>query len=831
MRIFWERKEIFGFIFIFLCLIFVYRSVFLEDKIIFSSNFLAQFYSPWSTKKFEKWSAGIPHKPIGTDPIRFLYPARLFANESFSKKELPLWNPYIFSGAPFIANFQSAVFYPFNIIYFFFSQITAWSILIFIQSLLATIFTYLYLGLFPIRNLARLLGSFAFGFSGFMIIWSQENPVVSQSALWLPLVLFGFEGYLQKLRIRYFVIAIFALSCSLLAGFFQMAFYIFLFSFIYVFVRLRQVRQESLIQKFLWTIVIFLFAILVSALQLFPSIEAFFESPRPTSQAGYLFDTYLLPVSHIVNTIIPDIFGSPGSYNFFGRGAYHETVLYIGVIPLIFAVFISFSKHRNNIVNFFLLSAAASFALTLNWPISKWFYSLPLPLIPTFLPSRVFILTTFSFAVLSAFGISYWLNTKEEKQEKRLRIIVAIFLTIPAFIVIYSLISLFYTRIESPTWLTEYLLGRSDIHFKGNISSIMLRNSILAIVFLSGVFLLQKIKGKERLFSIFIVFLISIGQFYYLNKHVVLGSREFLYPNHAVLSFLKNHTSPPYRFIVFGRPVLGNISTYEKIFSPEGMDPLLPIRYGQLIFATKNGGRIETANLPRIEATLSELGDEESLKENLLRLRLLSLLGVKYIAYYEDDRVKMTLSEKFPIEYFRPIWNNENWHIFEYKYVLPRTYFVENFHVGKDPQEILDGIFASNIDLMQTTFLEEQPKDKISLTKEGKVSTARAEITYYQPQQVEISAKTDRRRILFLSDTYYPGWQAFIDGNPTKIYRANYAFRAVLVPEGDHRVEFRYRPLSFILGVFTSLTFVLVVSIILIISVHTTRVLGRRLRF
>jgi len=53
---------------------------------------------------------------------------------------------------------------------------------------------------------------------------------------------------------------------------------------------------------------------------------------------------------------------------------------------------------------------------------------------------------------------------------------------------------------------------------------------------------------------------------------------------------------------------------------------------------------------------------------------------------------------------------------------------------------------------------------------------------------------------LFLSDAYYPGWQAFANGEETKIYRANYAFGAVYLPKGKHQVRFVYTPTGFKLG-------------------------------
>src|SRR3989344_5549794 len=233
MKRFWNYTNFFIILSIIIGLIFIYKQVIFNGKILFPSNFLAQFYSPWRTEKFPGWEAGIPHKPIGDDQIRIFYPERTFTNEMLANNTIPLWNPYIFAGTPFLANFQSAIFYPLNILYFFLPQIIAWSFLLFIQPIMALFFMYLFLSLFRLAKPAVWLGIIAFGFSGFMLVWSQENAVVAQSALWLPLVLFGIEGYLKNKKFWYYCIAVVALACSLLGGFIQITFYIFLFSFFY----------------------------------------------------------------------------------------------------------------------------------------------------------------------------------------------------------------------------------------------------------------------------------------------------------------------------------------------------------------------------------------------------------------------------------------------------------------------------------------------------------------------------------------------------------------------------------------------------------------------
>ena len=58
---------------------------------------------------------------------------------------------------------------------------------------------------------------------------------------------------------------------------------------------------------------------------------------------------------------------------------------------------------------------------------------------------------------------------------------------------------------------------------------------------------------------------------------------------------------------------------------------------------------------------------------------------------------------------------------------------------------------------------------------------------------------------LFLSDVYYPGWNAYVDEEPAHIYQANYLFRAVELTKGNHKVEFRYEPQSLKIGLGISL--------------------------
>jgi len=172
----------------------------------------------------------------------------------------------------------------------------------------------------------------------------------------------------------------------------------------------------------------------------------------------------------------------------------------------------------------------------------------------------------------------------------------------------------------------------------------------------------------------------------------------------------------------------------------------------------------------------------------------MSLLGVKYILELKP-RVKsfITEEERFPSSLFVSVWENEKWRIWEYKQILPRAYFASRYIVEKDEQKIMDHLLDSNFDLHNTIILE----DKLEEFHETSEDISMVKITKYESSVVDISVDAKQKGFLFLSDTYYPGWKAFVDGKETKIYRANYSFRAVSVPRGIHNVRFIYDPLSF----------------------------------
>ncbi len=791
-------------LFVLASMVFIYRDFFFRGKIVFSSNFLVTFYSPWTTHQYPGFPNGVPNKPIGgNDNVRMFYPYRTFINESLAAGELPLWNPYNFSGSPLLADFQSAVFYPLNLVYFFLPQIIAWSILVIIQPLLGTLFMYLYLRLFISQKSAAFLGAIAFGFSGFILVWSQENAVVGQASLWFPLILYGTEKIITTNSLKHFILLVAGLASCILAGFLQVTFYIFLVSFLYGFFRIQNISKKKG-SNTLSLISAYFLSIMICAIQIIPSIEAFFQSARSSSSIQSVLETYLLPLRYYLRVLSPDIFGNPATYNYFGQGFYHESIFYLGIIPLVFAVLAVSYCWKNKIVKFFIRVSAVSFFLGVKSPFTDWFYRLPIPLVNTFTPSRIFFVTSTALAIISAFGFSYWLENDSKKTRKRTYLAAGMMIGVLIFITVFYYLSVitnnrnllvkFVCSLINPN---EYLMMTSVIT--------TFRNIIPQLLMLFAVILITTFRKKIRYGKVIVIILLCLGQFYFLNKYAVIGYRKFLYPDHFIFSDIRTNQKITDRFISFGLPIASDVGIEKHIFSPDGIDPVFPRRYGQLVYGAKNNG-LYTMEIPRIEVMLSEYSDnyKEMLDGRLFKI--ISLLGVTRVYNFEKEyKNKEILGSLFPKSLFKPLWNREGWQAYENFKALPRAFFVDDYLMEKDPQKILDLMFDRKIDLRKTVILEETLPE-ISLTQKdpGLALSSEVIIEAYKSSFIQLQVETDKDKILFLSDNYYPGWKAKIDNLETKIYRADFTFRGIVVPKGKHTVVFSFEPFSFKIGAIIS---------------------------
>ena len=148
----------------------------------------------------------------------------------------------------------------------------------------------------------------------------------------------------------------------------------------------------------------------------------------------------------------------------------------------------------------------------------------------------------------------------------------------------------------------------------------------------------------------------------------------------------------------------------------------------------------------------------------------------------------------------RVLWNDGRWEIVELPFSATRAQVVYRSRVAHSPKEALEA--ALNADPRAIVVLEEE-----SMPPASPATGARtlAGILKDAPDDVVVIAELEKPGWLVLLDNYFPGWKAEVDGAPARILRADYAFRAVALPAGSHRVVFRYRPESFSWGIGVSL--------------------------
>lgn len=170
---------------------------------------------------------------------------------------------------------------------------------------------------------------------------------------------------------------------------------------------------------------------------------------------------------------------------------------------------------------------------------------------------------------------------------------------------------------------------------------------------------------------------------------------------------------------------------------------------------------------------------------------------------------------------FNLVYRDDQIRIFENTRAMPRAFLVPQARMAGVGQNVLADMTSGPFD-PRTTAVVEDPPPGISLpTSDPRVFTGAATIVSYGDNAVRIRTEADHDGLLVLTDSFYPGWVAEIDGHTTPILRTNFLFRGVVVPAGQHVVTFAFRPWTLVFGavisVFTS-SIVLMVSLVPVLA-------------
>jgi hypothetical protein len=197
-------------------------------------------------------------------------------------------------------------------------------------------------------------------------------------------------------------------------------------------------------------------------------------------------------------------------------------------------------------------------------------------------------------------------------------------------------------------------------------------------------------------------------------------------------------------------------------------------------------GGVEVMRIKHHENFLSIMNSTPSISE---AKRFFDMSGVRYvITSYKVEDKDFKLIKSLDVR-------NKTAHLYEYTLYPGRFLLFTGATFVKDDKAVIEKLQSDAFDGRKELLLIGQKE-----ISQGGGLMGQAKLLSYKANKVVLQYETDRDGFLYVSDTYYPGWHAYVDGKETKIYRANLAFRAIEAPKGKHTVVFKYIPMSFYIG-------------------------------
>lgn len=742
--------------------LFFFNKVFLSGLLPIPTDNIVGVYHPYRDFYAENYPRGIPFQNVQvSDPVRQQYLWRELAIEQMKSGELPLWNPYNFSGYPLLANFQSAVFYPLNFFMFIMPFEYAWTILIISQPVLAFIFMFLFLKNLKVSSQGSFLGSLAFSFSGFFVSWLEWGNVAS-TGLWLPLILFCIDKIIKKLKsssghnskAKYLWGIGFTMSLvsSFFAGHLQTFFYLFLISIFYLVFRWFD-SNKSLKNILLFTAFYLLFISLTSV-QWIPTLQFVNLSARSVDQISTNIEGWFIPWQNLVQFVVPDFFGNPATLNYWGVWNYGEFIGYVGILPLVLALGVILFKRDKNVLFFgMLLLLGIVFAFPSF--ISNIPFKFDLPFISTSQPTRIIYIINISLAVLSAIGFDYFVSKPKK-------------LIVP-LIIIGSLLTAFWLYVKLNSYLPAALTTSSEnlsVTFS-NLRFPSLIFIVLVLLWSSFIFVIRmRNKRYVSIVLLFILFVFLADVFRFADKYTVFSEKEYLYPKTGIIKYLESNSANSRLMEADARILPPNFTISFGTQSIDGYDPLYLLRYGELVAAISRGE-------PNINPPF---GFNRIITPQTYHDPTINGLNVKYLLSLTD----------IEDEGYIKVFQEGETKLYENKEFINKAFFVDRTIGAENKFDAIEKYYENKYDLKSVAVVEGEAFNDFN--KRWSLGTAEITSSSYNKISIKVDNKEDG--FLVLLDTYYPTWKVFIDGVESEIIRANYNFRGVVVPGGSKEVVF-----------------------------------------
>jgi len=718
----------------------------------------------------------------------------------YGDSSFPLWNPYLMCGVPLIAEIQSGLFYPPNIVFRIFPLDIATNISLFIHLYLLALCTYYFGRQINISRAGAMIAASVFCFCGpvFLRLFAGHHTDLYTIA-WIPAVFLIVNRIGNMPGRRNFIYLGLILCLQILAGHTQYLFYTIFFSWLYLLFVTRHLLHRNLIRSWVLHNVGFFFSICIAVLialpQIIPVHEMLSLSPRKSLDISDVAK-FSFPPQNLLTFLTPLIFGDGVKIPYWGLYNLWEMCAYTGTMALLLsAIAIKHFKKANHVVFFLFLAVFAMImALGDHTPLLKLFYHI-FPGFKMFRGhSKVYIFCCFSIALLAGIGYDA-LQRFSIRRDRRffmpmlggLGLCLVLLLLIPYPALMEEPIKSFmsYVQNDSRSYLPIPGVENTEFVHAAIKQAVMSVRYFLISLFLGIFLVLLTLRfGSHWLLKTIIILFILTDLFIFGKTFVSSVDIHHWDLKQDALQFLSRDKNQYRSAIItsFG-PKYGVTSLLHQI---TGDYPYVLSRYSRLYNLANRGKPIPSMKISSIRR-LSPI---------------YNLLNLKYLVV-NSNRLS-------GIPGYNEVYNDGILSILQNKFALNRVYLPRRIKIVNEENEALRGILEIPSITGEQIIIETDSVAKSSFEPENfsdrEDQTETVETVEYSSNRIELRAHLASDSWVILTDTFYPGWKATIDGQfEAIIVPANYVFRAIYVPKGLHKIVFQYKPKYFSVSLMVAL--------------------------
>ncbi len=721
---------------------------------VFGQPQMLDAYHPWRAALPAAWEPR-PGSPLGDVPM-LVYPFLAFTRERLLDGDLPLWTASLNAGQPFLAAYQAAVFSPLTWTALLVPLPQATVAIAVLRLLVGGVGLFVFVRGLGLSRGAAIVAGTANLMNTYIANWLEHPP--GGVPPWLPWMLHAATRAADGRRYGPAGLAL-ATALVLLGGHPHTGLFCAAFAAAWGIAAAaahadRGVRWRRLVAV---TGALALGAAL-AAIQVVPFVEYLLHSRGYSWRQFTGLNPLAAPASTMIAALVPRFLGEHTAGTYAGALNYLEQTMYAGIPVLILAAVGLAAPRRDWRAVFFAATGVAATLAVYGAPGVIDVIS-ALPLVKGATLTRIPIVAITSAIVVAAFGVDALARSANDAARRRIVIAAGgASLAIAAAILVALATQrsfLLRTMLEHETW-------------RWSLWAMLLAAAAVVAV---GAFARRDATRQPVIAAL--AALVALDLFVAARGFHPLQPAERVYPAIAEITRLRGEPGP-----------------FRVVGAKGALMPNSALVYGvQDIRAYDGLGVRWYADMLDVALTWAQAHQQHELHS--AESRVLDLLGVRYLLAPPGFAVDPAHWDRVPAT-ATPLYRNRR--------EAPRAFLADAYVVatGNDARRRLrDG--GTDVRREVVLAAEPAPADRPERAAAADaIGTAR--IAAYDHERVTVDTDAPGRRLLVLSDTWFPGWRVTVDGRTAAIARANVAFRAVPVPPGRHRLVFEYAPGSFRLG-------------------------------